>query len=163
MRNVGRKKNSRAKEVILTHIKNNIREYSIATLLLLIGLIFGIIFVNNASEMQVQDITGYLSEFVNSLKNNAEIDQGALLKDCLISNFLLVLALWFVGSTVIGIPIVYGIIIYRGFCLGYTISSAIATLGIGKRNVICCNFYFITKHYLYSLYFNISCEWYEII
>ncbi len=163
MRNTGRRKNSKVKEVVLTHIKNNLKEYSIATLLLLIGLIFGIIFVNNASEMQVQDITGYLSEFVNSLKNNAQIDEGALLKDSLISNFLLVLALWFVGSTVIGIPIVYGIILYRGFCLGYTISSAIATLGIGKRNAVCCNFDFTTKYHFYSMYSSISRKWHEII
>lgn len=163
LRNLGKKRSSRAKEILLTHLKNNIREYSIATLLFLIGLIFGIIFVNNASEMQVQDITGYLSEFVNSLKNNAQIDQTTLLKDCLISNFLLVLALWFVGSTVIGIPIVYGIILYRGFCLGYTISSVIAALGVGKRNVICGKFYLITKHPLYSMYFSISGKWHEII
>ena len=163
LRNTGRRKNSKVKEVVLTHIKNNLKEYSIATLLLLIGLIFGIIFVNNASEMQVQDITGYLSEFVNSLKNNAQIDEGALLKDSLISNFLLVIALWFVGSTVIGIPIVYGIILYRGFCLGYTISSAIATLGIGKRNAVCCNFDFTTKYHFYSMYSSISRKWHEII
>lgn len=163
MRNLGKKRHSRAKEILLTHLKNNIREYSIVTLLFLIGLIFGIIFVNNASEIQVQDITGYLSEFVGSLKNNAEIDQGALLKDCLISNFLLVLVLWFVGSTVIGIPIVYGIIIYRGFCLGYTISSVIAALGIGKRNAICGYLYFTTKYYLHSLYPSISGKWYEVV
>ena len=48
LRNLGKKRSSRAKEILLTHLKNNIREYSIATLLFLIGLIFGIIFVNNA-------------------------------------------------------------------------------------------------------------------
>ena len=36
------------------------------------------------------------------------------------------------SSTVIGIPIVYGEIGYKGFCLGYTISSVVATLGTGK-------------------------------
>lgn len=130
MRNLGKKKPSKIKEILLEHLKNNIRQYSIVLLLFLIGLIFGVIFVNNASGEQVQDITTYLSEFVNSLKQDAQIDKGVLLKDCLLSNFLLVLALWFVGSTVIGIPIVYGIVIYRGFCLGYTISSVVATLGV---------------------------------
>ena len=99
-------------------------------------MIFGIIFVNNATQIQIEEVTVYLNEFVNSLKTNAQIDRGMLLKDSLISNFLLVFALWFVGSTVIGVPIVYGIVIYRGFCLGYTISSVVATFGIGKRNFI---------------------------
>ena len=131
--------------------------------LITIIIILGIIFINNSSQNQVEDITNYLNDFVNSLKSNAQIDKGVLLKDCLISNFLLVLALWFVGSTVIGIPIVYGIIIYRGFCLGYTISSAIATLGMGKRNIICNNINIITKHYLHSMYISISGKWNETV
>ena len=139
------------------------KEYSITLLLFLIGLIFGIIFVNNASEMQIEDITTYLNEFVNSLKTNAQIDKMVLLKNCLLSNFLLVVALWFVGSTVIGIPIVYGIIAYRGFCLGYTISSVVATLGMGKRSFICDNINFITKYYFYSLYISTSGKWNKII
>lgn len=163
MRNLGKKQGSKLKEILIRHAKNNLREYSIVLLLFLIGLIFGIIFINNSSQNQVEDITNYLNEFVNSLKSNAQIDKGVLLKDCLISNFLLVLALWFVGSTVIGIPIVYGIIIYRGFCLGYTISSAIATLGMGKRNIIYSNINFITKYYLHSMYISISSKWYKIV
>lgn len=163
MRNLGKKQGSKLKEILITHVKNNLREYSIVLLLFLIGLIFGIIFINNSSQNQVEDITSYLNKFVNSLKTNAQIDKGILLKDCLISNFLLVLVLWFVGSTVIGIPIVYGIIIYRGFCLGYTISSIIATLGMGKRNIICSNINTITKHYIYSMYISISSKWYKVI
>ena len=37
--------------------------------------------------------------------------------------------LWFSGTTIIGIPIVLGIILFRGFCLGYTIASCVFTLG----------------------------------
>lgn len=36
------------------------------------------------------------------------------------------------GSTVIGVPFVYGIITYRGFCIGYTVASIIGTLGTQK-------------------------------
>ena len=132
MRNVGRRKNSKIKNIILSYIKNNLKEYTIITIIFLIGLIFGIIFINNAGQTQIDEITSYINDFVNSLKNNIEIDKAGLLKDTLISNFVLALGLWFVGSTVIGIPIVYGIIAYRGFCLGYTISSSIATLGTGS-------------------------------
>lgn len=132
LRNVGRRKNSKIKNIILSYIKNNLKEYTIITIIFLIGLIFGIIFINNAGQTQIDEITSYINDFVNSLKNNIEIDKAGLLKDTLISNFVLALGLWFVGSTVIGIPIVYGIIAYRGFCLGYTISSSIATLGTGS-------------------------------
>ena len=36
------------------------------------------------------------------------------------------------GCTIIGIPIVYILITFKGFSLGYTISSIIFTLGTGK-------------------------------
>ena len=31
-----------------------------------------------------------------------------------------------------GIPVVFGIVVYRGFCLGYTISACISVLGTSK-------------------------------
>ena len=60
------------------------------------------------------------------------IDSISLLKTSLLQNVVLALALWFFGTTVIGIPIVFGIILYRGFCLGYTISACISILGVSK-------------------------------
>lgn len=157
MRNTGRRKNSKIKNIILTYIKNNLKEYTIITIIFLIGLIFGIIFINNAGKTQIDEITSYINNFVDSLKNNIEIDKAGLLKDTLISNFLLALSLWFVGSTVIGIPIVYGIIAYRGFCLGYTISSSIATLGTRKWNPIYTNIFITSKYIFYSMYIRFSC------
>ena len=42
------------------------------------------------------------------------------------------------GSTVIGVPFVYGIIAFRGFCIGFTASSIIATLGTQKGILFLC-------------------------
>jgi stage II sporulation protein M len=157
LRNLGKNKQSRAKEIFITYLNNNKREYAIVLLLFVIGLIFGIIFINNSSSTQIDEIRNYLSDFINLLKDNAQIDSGELLKSGLISNLLFVLALWFVGSTVIGIPIVYGIIIYRGFCLGYTLSSVIATFGTGKRNIVYNVINIVTKYYFYSMYISSCC------
>ena len=148
-----KRKNSKVKEILIAHIRNNIREYSIVMIIFLIGLIFGVIFVNNAGNSQINEITSYINDFVGNLKNNIEINKAQLLKDALISNFLLALELWFVGSTVIGMPIVYGMIAYRGFCLGYTISSIIATLGMRKWDIIYNSISVISKYFIYSMYF----------
>lgn len=152
MRNIGRRKESKIKQILLSYVKNNARELAIIIIIFLIGLIFGIIFINNAGQIQIEEITSYINDFINNLKNNLQIDKVKLLQETLISNLILALILWFVGSTVVGIPIVYGIIIYRGFCLGYTISSSIATLGIRTRNTILCYISIITKHNIYSMY-----------
>lgn len=148
-----KRKNSKIKEMLISYLRNNIKEYSIVMIIFLIGLIFGVIFVNNAGKNQINEITSYINDFVGNLKNNIEINKAQLLKDTLISNFLLALELWFVGSTVIGLPIVYGMIAYRGFCLGYTISSIIATLGMRKRNTIYNSINIISKYFIYSMYF----------
>lgn len=147
-----KRKNSRIKEILISYLRNNIKEYSIVMIIFLIGLVFGVIFVNNAGQSQISEIMSYINEFVGNLKNDIEIDKVQLLKDTLISNFLLALELWFVGSTVIGIPIVYGMIAYRGFCLGYTISSAIATLGTRKWNFIYNNINITAKYFIYPMY-----------
>lgn len=164
MRNIGKsKRSSKIKEILLEYIKNNLREIAIITIIFLIGLVFGIIFVNNSGREQANEISSYINEFVNSLKSNIQINKAELLKDALISNFLLVVILWFVGSTVIGIPIVYGVIAYKGFCLGYTISSSIATIGIRKRNYIYNDIITTSKYIVYTMYISFGSKWDETI
>ena len=132
MRNRGKNKRNTLKNIILEHINNNLREYTLALLIFIIGVIAGVIFINNATEQQISEITTYLNNFLGQLKTEYKIDRAVLLKNTLISNLGLTIFIWFVGSTVIGIPIVYIITAYRGFCLSYTISSAVLVLGISK-------------------------------
>lgn len=126
------KKTSRLKEFILTHIENNIKEYLIVTIIFFIGIIIGVIFINNTSENQSLEISNYISSFIGDLKENSNVNDLLLLKDSISKNITLAIFLWFMGSTVIGISIVYLTVCFRGFCLGYTISSIILTCGTGK-------------------------------
>ncbi len=126
------KKSYKITAIILEHIRNNARDYCILLILFIIGIVLGVFFINNASHEQKQEITSYINTFITSVKENKTINQIELLKDSLIKNITLALLLWFIGSTVTLIPLIYGIIVFRGFCLGYTISSAIAILGSGK-------------------------------
>ena len=87
--------------------------------------------MNSLSENGKQEVIEYIRNFISSLKEK-EINNFSLLKISIKSNCILGLVLWFMGSTMIGILIVAGIIGFRGFCLGYTISSLIAVYGIGK-------------------------------
>lgn len=120
------------KDTIINHITSNIKEYATVVLIFFIGIILGIIFINNVNGEQENEISTYINNFINQMHNNATIDFLNLLKKSISSNIVLTICLWFAGCTVIGMPIVYGIIAFRGFCVGYTISSIIATLGTGK-------------------------------
>ncbi len=120
------------KKVIEEHIARNIKIYFILIIIFLLGLIIGLIVVNNSSGEQQKAISSYISNFVSELKNGSKLDYFKLLKSSFVDYLFLVIILWFMSSTVIGIPIVYGMIGYKGFCMGYTISSVVMALGTGK-------------------------------
>lgn len=125
------------KNTIRRYIENNFKEFCIVILLFFIGIILSIIFINSAKDNQVEQITNYIGEFVNIIKQTPDsIDSLDVLAMSLKENFILVILLWFMGLTVIGVPIVYAIIVFRGFCLGYSIASMILTFGIFKGSLV---------------------------
>ena len=126
------KRQFRLLKMIKEHILNNKKEYCIIFLVFVIGIFSGVFYINNMQETPKTEITNYLNQFIEKFKGLASINNIELLKNSITQNVLLAVAIWFFGTTVIGIPIVCVIILYRGFCLGYTISLCIAIMGLGK-------------------------------
>lgn len=126
------KRNKRIKilEIIKEHVINNKREYIIVSLLFIIGIFLGVLFVNNVQDAQKLEITTYLNTFIEKMKNTENLNHIELLKNSMKQNILLAIVLWFFGTTVIGIPVVFGLVLYRGFCLGYTIAVCITIMGL---------------------------------
>lgn len=125
-----RKKKKIFEEILKEYLKNNIKEYLIVIILFVIGILSGVFFLNNYVENNENDIIDYIETYINDIKQNdgISIDMIAEIKD----DVLLTVIMWFAGTTIIGIPIVLGIIVWRGFCIGYTISGITYTLGIQK-------------------------------
>lgn len=119
-------------KLIKEHVSNNSKEYIIVTLIFVIGIFLGVLFINNIQESQRNEISSYINNFTDKMKNTEDIKSIELLKVSVKQNLLLALTIWFFGTTVIGIPIVFGITLYRGFCLGYTISACISVMGLSK-------------------------------
>lgn len=128
------KQNKRLKIVstFKEHIVNNSKEYIIVSLLFIIGIFLGVLFVNNMQDAQRVEIDTYLNHFIDKFKDIDSMDNIELLKENITQKLLLAIVIWFLGTTVIGIPIVFGIVLYRGFCFGYTISVCVSILGISK-------------------------------
>jgi len=127
-----RKKKGIIKNTITDHIKINLKEYVIVLSILMLGITIGVVFVNKLSENQISELNLYITSFVDLIKGNNEVDTVGLLQNSIKQNVTITILLWFVGSTVIGLPIVYGIVAFRGFCLGYTVSAIVAILGTSK-------------------------------
>ncbi len=125
------------KSITRRYIENNIREFCIVILLFFIGIILSIIFINSTNDNQIEQINNFIGDFVNTIKQNPDaINTLQLLGISLKENFILILILWFMGLTVIGVPVVYAIVVFRGFCLGYSISSMIVTFGTLKGALV---------------------------
>lgn len=125
-----RTRRNNIKEILLTYIKNHVKEFIIMTIIFFIGLIFGVIFINYLNEQQQKDTSSYISNFIMEIQQNKTINKTNLLKESVTNNMKTVLIMWFIGCTLIGIPILYGFIAFKGFCLGYTVSAIFATLQI---------------------------------
>ena len=132
MREIHTRKRNSIKSLIVNHIYENIKLYVIMITIFVIGIIAGVIFINNTNETQNTEIKGYINSFISTLKNDSHIDKMLLMKNSIKDNLILILSMWFIGSTVIGLPVVLGIVIFRGFCIGYTVSTIIAVLGVQK-------------------------------
>ena len=127
------RKRNRFFEILINHVKQNYKEYTISVVVLLIGVVVGVILVNCSSDDNKSNITGYINSFIQSMKSGEYIIDGKkLFIKSIISNIRLALIIWIAGLTIIGIPIIYVSIAYKGLCIGYSISAIIATLGRAK-------------------------------
>lgn len=129
---INNKKRSKIVDTLIEFVKNNIKEYIIITLIFLIGIFLGVMFVNNLEEVQKNEIVTYVNTYIEAFKQTDSSNNIELLQNNIRDNIILSLLIWFIGSTIIGIPIVFGIIAFRGFCLGYTISTITVVFGVAK-------------------------------
>ena len=138
-------KNKRIKFLIAlkNHILNNRKDYTIVSLIFVIGIFLGVFFVNNMQESKITEVNSYFNDSINKLKEVETIESFTLLKENIIEKILLATAIWFFGTTVIGIPIVFGMVLYRGFCFGYTIAISVTSLGIIKGLIFICSSLFL--------------------
>ncbi|MBR4260818.1 MAG: stage II sporulation protein M [Clostridia bacterium] len=115
--------------------------------------------INHSNEQSKAEISGYINGFIDTIKSdNYQLDKAKLAKISIIENIKIVVAIWIAGSTVIGIPLIFAITAYKGFCIGYTISAIISTLGIGKRYCFFSCIIVFTKYYCNSSYINAKCK-----
>ena len=122
----------RRNNIIKKHIENNLREYAIASIIFIIGILFGVIFINNLNDTQNIEIGNYISTSIENLKESQDINQLLFIKKTIKENLTFVTLLWLMGSTVIGLLLVYIIVAFKGFCLSYTISAIFHVLNNGK-------------------------------
>ena len=121
------KRKSEIFKIIKEDILNNTKSYFIILVIFVAGIFLGVMFINQLEDKgQVQE---YINTYIDETKTLENGDYSKELQNDIKNNIILVFLLWFAGTTIIGIPIVLGLILFRGFCLGYTIASCVFVLG----------------------------------
>lgn len=122
-----RKRKNEIFSAIKENIQNNLKAYIVICVIFAVGIFLGVMIVNQTEDKG--QIENYINTYIDETKLIENGDYLHELQKDIKDNIILVISLWFAGTTIIGIPIVFGIILFRGFCLGYTIASCVFVLG----------------------------------
>ena len=149
------------KNIFISYVLDNIREITIITLIMFIGLILGVIYINNMDNENRCIVNNHINEIfdyvIDSQDENKMIDNFEILKSNLKRNLIYVLLLGLFSSCLIGIPIMYFLILGKTFSLGYTMSAIIASIGTKSGIIFICssmvlhNIIFLIAIYLVSI------------
>ncbi|MCD5407491.1 MAG: stage II sporulation protein M [Desulfotomaculum sp.] len=93
----------------------------LAVFFLSLGSILGILAVDYLKPEQVAELNAYLETFLNQA-TTLEIDTHQAVKSSIINNLTVILIIYLLGLTVIGMPLVWALLFIRGFALGFTVS-----------------------------------------
>ncbi|WP_138204506.1 stage II sporulation protein M [Haloimpatiens lingqiaonensis] len=111
------------------HIKENTWLYVGSIVCILIGMFLGVYCVKYMGQAEKNTLYEYLNKFVENISLTSAEPKEIFIQA--IKNILpMILGIWFLGLTVIGIPIILIIDMVKGFTLGFSISSLINALGM---------------------------------
>lgn len=101
-----------------------------------LGLAAGTLGVQTLEAGEYRELNVLLDSFVKQA-GLIEVDTSIALKQNLYNDILLMLALYVLGLTVFGIPVMLGIIFTRGFVMGFTFESLASTKGVQGIALAC--------------------------
>lgn len=111
------------------HIQDNFWLYVVSIFCLCTGIVLGIYSVKYMGTIDKNDLSSYITGFTSSFKDNG-VQYKAIFFQTLKNNLPIIVITWFLGLTMIGLPVIIIIDLIKGFTLGFTISFMINSIGI---------------------------------
>lgn len=106
------------KEACIASLRQYWLVYLVVFLIFGLGVTAGAVAAKNLGSEQVNELNHYLDRFLQQV-DVLELDQPAAVKDTVANNILIILAIYLLGLTIIGIPVMLALIFTRGFALGF--------------------------------------------
>ncbi|HEX3044520.1 MAG TPA: stage II sporulation protein M [Bacillota bacterium] len=99
---------------------------ALVVILFLMGTIFGALAVGVLDPTQKQNLAGFVTE---SLHGDINLQNGPYTRQTIIANIQTVFFLFFMGISVVGVPLALLLIFTRGFIIGFSICFLSQTMG----------------------------------
>ena len=130
----------KAKTNFSRHFQESMWLYVITLVCLFTGIVLGIYTVKYMGDMERQDLINYFLSFANNL-DSVEVDNKAILIETIKSNLPIIIGLWILGLTMIGLPAILIIDIIKGFSLGFSLSTIFYGLSYKGIWLLCWEYF----------------------
>lgn len=126
-------KNIKTFAKLYEHIHRNLFLYVISLLFLCIGIVLGIYTVKYMGEIEKNTLVSYFLEFTKGI-DLTKIDKKHIFLQAVKNNVPIIICIWFLGLSMLGIPIILIVDLIKGFTIGFTTSFVIN--GLGTKGVL---------------------------
>ncbi|WP_073195907.1 stage II sporulation protein M [Caloranaerobacter azorensis] len=110
------------KKIFNNHFQKYIFLYFLVIVFLMIGISTGAITIRTVDDTAREQIINYLGSFSSIISKDADLNTIKVFRYSITNNIQTIIAIWLLGITVIGVPIVLIIIALRGFIIGFTVA-----------------------------------------
>lgn len=116
----------RLRLIIRDYFRERIFLFVLVLILFLMGSIFGVLATGVLNSAQRNNLISYLDQ---GLHGEIFIPNGIYTRQTIVANIKTVFFLFFMGISVIGVPLALLLIFTRGFIIGFSISFLLRTMG----------------------------------
>ena len=116
----------RLRLIIQDYFRERIFLFILVLILFLMGIIFGVLATSVLDSAQRDNLLSYLNQ---GLRGEIFISNSVYTRQTIVANIKTVFFLFFMGISVIGLPLALLLIFTRGFIIGYSISFLLKSMG----------------------------------
>lgn len=132
---------------LLNNIKFDKKYVLFSLILVILGVITGSLFIVILNSTDKNLVMEYISAFIDNI-NNSSINNLDLLKNAIISNYIVIFILLIIGFTSFLFPINVLVLFYKSFIIGFSLSSFILTHGL-KGSLL--SIFYILPHLIINI------------
>ena len=136
------------RSVLLDYFVKYKKTYIIIILLFILGICIGVLYINTVNKEKIDTLSVYVNDLVKNIKETKQLDNQNALINSIIKNCKDIGIIWILWCTIIGSYLIYIILIYDGFKLGYSISTFICILGT-KKGIVFSLASFLLQNIIY--------------